>query len=116
MARLRVPRVRLSRADDCGFPKAPMMRPAVLPCQDSRKGAIMKHDIDVPPVEDHEAKLERALIEEFLRTHGHALQNMDSLPEDARRQLLRDASIYAAGRLAEIEARAHYVKEIHQEH
>ena len=93
-----------------------MMRPAVLPCQDSRKGAIMKHDIDVPPVEDHEAKLERALIEEFLRTHGHALQNMDSLPEDARRQLLRDASIYAAGRLAEIEARAHYVKEIHQEH
>ena len=98
------------------FSKAPMMRPAVLTYEDSRKGAIMKHDIDVPPVEDHEAKLERALIEEFLRRHGRTLQNMDSLPEDARRELLRNASIYAAGRLAEIEARAHYVKEIHQEH
>jgi hypothetical protein len=76
----------------------------------------MKNDADVTPVQDHEAKLERALIEEYLREHGHTLQDLESLAEDARRQLLQDASMYAAGRLAEIEARAHYVKEIHQEH
>jgi hypothetical protein len=76
----------------------------------------MKNDADVTPVQDHEAKLERALIEEYLREHGHTRQDLESLAEDARRQLLQDASMYAGGRLAEIEARAHYVKEIHQEH
>ena len=75
----------------------------------------MKDDPDVPSVQDHEAKLERALIDEFLREHGHNLHDLDALPEDARRLLLQEASIYAAGRLAEIEARAHYVKEIHRE-
>jgi hypothetical protein len=73
-------------------------------------------DVDVPPVQDFEAKLERALIDEYLREHGHTLQDLDSVPEDVRRRLRLDASIYAAGRLTEIEARAHYVKEIHQEH
>ena len=76
----------------------------------------MKDDADVPPVQDHEAKLERALIDEYLREHGHSLDDLDALPVDVRRQLFQDASIHAAERLAEIEARAHYVKEIHPEH
>jgi hypothetical protein len=75
----------------------------------------MKNEADVPSVQDHEAKLELALIEEFLSERGQDLQHLDSLSEDRRRELLQEASIYAAGRLAEIEARAHYVKEIHRE-
>jgi hypothetical protein len=76
----------------------------------------MKVDVDVPPAEDPEAKLERALIEEYLRERGHTLRDVDVLSEESRRDLLRGASTYAAGRLAEIEARARYVKAIHPEH
>ena len=44
--------------------------------------------------------------------------NLDSsalhaLPEDEAKRVLTDASVYAATRLAEIEARAHFVHEIH---
>ena len=35
------------------------------------------------------------------------------LPPDQAKTLLEAASTYAAGRLAEFEARAHYVHEIH---
>jgi hypothetical protein len=35
------------------------------------------------------------------------------LPEPQRRHVLQEASVYAAGKLAEIGARAHYVADIH---
>ena len=66
-------------------------------------------------MEDPEGQLELALIEEFLRSHGHAPREVPALPEDQRRHLLEAASVYAAGRLAEIQARAHYVHEIHRQ-
>jgi hypothetical protein len=71
---------------------------------------------EVHPMEDPEGQLERALIEEFLLAHGHAPSAVSALPEDQRRRLLEAASVHAAGRLAEIQARAHYVHEMrHQE-
>ena len=69
-------------------------------------------NFDVHPMEDPEGRLELALIEEFLLTHGYAPRELDDLPEDQRRQLLEGASSYAAGKLTEIQARAHYVHEI----
>lgn len=66
------------------------------------------------PIEDPEAKLERTLIDEYLRQQGRSRAELPSLPEDVRLKLLRDAGIYAAGRMAEIEARAHYVDDLHQ--
>ena len=57
-------------------------------------------------MEDPEGQLERALIEEFLIAHEHSLREVPALPEDQRRHLLEAASVYAAGRLAEIQARA----------
>jgi hypothetical protein len=69
---------------------------------------------DVPPVDDHEARLERALIEEDLRIRGTDLARVSALAPPAREALLHDASIYAATKLAEIEARAHYVEDLHQ--
>ena len=56
------------------------------------------NNMGVHPMEDPEAQLERAFIDEYLRLHGHD-------PEAA--------SIYAAGKLAEFESRAHYVHDIH---
>jgi hypothetical protein len=74
----------------------------------------MRDKPEMPAVADHEAKLELALIEEFLRRQGHNLQGLASLEAAERDRLLHDASLYAAGKLAEIEARAHYVEDLHR--
>jgi len=69
---------------------------------------------DVPPLDDPEAKLELALIEEFLSENGSDLTTLAGLAVEERQRLLQDAAVYAARRLAEIGARAHYVDEIHR--
>jgi hypothetical protein len=76
----------------------------------------MKEPIDIPPIEDHEAKLERALVDEFLRLRGYVREDLPGLPNAARVQLLAEARMHACEKLAEIGARARYVKEIHGEH
>jgi hypothetical protein len=70
---------------------------------------------DVHGLEDPESLLERGFIEEFLRARGLDSGGLNALPEDQRLHLLREASVYAAGKLAEVEARAHFVREIHSE-
>jgi hypothetical protein len=45
--------------------------------------------------------------------HGHDLRVLWTLPGDQVKAILREAALYAAMRLAELEARAHYVHEIH---
>ena len=67
----------------------------------------------VTPRQDPEGQLERALIDEFLRTHGHDARSVAALPADERIRLLQDASVHACARLTEIEARAHFVHELH---
>jgi hypothetical protein len=68
---------------------------------------------DSRPLQDPNALLEQALISEFLELRGYDLRCVGSLPDDERRRLLREASIHAAGKLAEVEARAHFVHELH---
>jgi len=65
------------------------------------------------PMQDPNGPLESELISEFLRTRGYDLRSLERLPEDDRRRLLRQASMHAAGRLTEIEARAHFVDGLH---
>ena len=79
-------------------------------------GDEMKDPIDVPPIDDPEAKLERAFVDEFLRQQGRTREQLQSLPEPERAAILRAARAYAAERLAEVGARAHYVNELHREH
>jgi len=62
---------------------------------------------------DPEAQLERNLIEEFLRSRGLDWHALHALPEDQATRVLKEASMYAASKLAEVEARAHYVHELH---
>ena len=69
---------------------------------------------DVPQMQDKYAQLERAFIDEFLRMSGHDLQTIQALPEEKRIALLTQASEFAAIKLAEVEARAHYLHEIHE--
>jgi len=70
---------------------------------------------DVSPVEDPIALLERSFIDEFIRTHGHDPSRLGSLPEDQRTRLLKQASTYAAVKLADVECKAHYLHDIHGE-
>ena len=69
---------------------------------------------DQPPMEDPLSHLERALIDEFLQTHGYDRAGLKALPEQQASLLLAQASTYAAGKLTEVECRAHYVNEIHR--
>jgi len=80
-----------------------------------KEGEIMHTDfLDQPPMEDPLSHLERALIDEFLQMRGFTRAEMKALPEHEASLLMAQASTYAAGKLTEVECRAHYVNEIHR--
>jgi hypothetical protein len=66
-----------------------------------------------PRLDDLHARLERTLIDEFLESRGYNRESLAGLSADAARALLRAASEHASLKLAEVEARAHYVEEVH---
>jgi hypothetical protein len=68
---------------------------------------------DGQPLENPERQLEDALIQEFLLARGYDSRALDALPDEDRTRLLTEASVHAAGKLAEVEARAHFVHEVH---
>ena len=75
----------------------------------------MKPNSDVHALKDPDAQLERKYIHEFLWARGYDPGALDLLPDDDRRRLLEDASVYAAGKLAEVQSRAHFVRGMHPE-
>jgi hypothetical protein len=75
----------------------------------------MSHDPDAQPIEDQTAHLEQALIDDFIRMRGHDPAHLGALPAEERELLLKQAALYAASKLTEVEARAHYVHNIHGE-
>jgi hypothetical protein len=64
--------------------------------------------------QDPHAELEQSLIIEFLHKQGHTLSSVLELAPEAAEALLKEASLYASGRLCEVESRAHYVQDMHQ--
>ncbi len=76
---------------------------------------IMTTDDAPRPMEDPEGKLEQSLIDEFLRARGLDERGLAALPEPQAKRVRAEASAYAAAKLAEVEARAHFVHEIHGE-
>jgi hypothetical protein len=64
-------------------------------------------------LEEPSAALERAFIDEYLRTRGYELRTLHELPAEDVKTLLRAATFYAAGKLAEVEARATYLHDLH---
>jgi hypothetical protein len=74
----------------------------------------MTHPIDKPPDGDPHAHLERAFMDEYLRTRGHSLATLHNLPAEQVKTLMEQASLYASARLTEVEARAHLVDDLHR--
>lgn len=68
---------------------------------------------DRPPLVERTAELERAFINEYLASHGYDPLTRAALSDEAHRALFRAANLYASVRLSEVEARAHYVHDIH---
>jgi hypothetical protein len=50
---------------------------------------------------DPDARLERALMEEYLADRGHSFDDLASFDDDRRQRLLLEAAVYAALRLGE---------------
>lgn len=69
-----------------------------------------------PILEDMHAVLEMSLIEAYLGGKGYTLEDLKKLPEEEAKQLRKEASTYASGKLAELEERAHFVHELHGAH
>jgi hypothetical protein len=70
---------------------------------------------DVRAMQDPEGRLEAALIEEYLQTRGYDARTLHALPDEEAKRVLKDASQYAAMKLAEVDARAHFVHDIHRD-
>lgn len=66
-----------------------------------------------PMTEDIHAVLEKTLFEAYLMGKGYSLETLKSLPKAEAKKLMREASIYASGKLAELEERAHFMQELH---
>ena len=67
------------------------------------------------PVEDRNALLEKALIEEYLHEKGYSLEGIKKLPAEVAEKLMKEASQYASLKMEEVEARAHFIKELHDD-
>jgi hypothetical protein len=63
--------------------------------------------------EGPQSALERKYIEEYLQSKGASLENLGSLPRGEQQRLMREASKYASLKLAEVESRAKFRKDIH---
>jgi hypothetical protein len=71
------------------------------------------HEIDRPPIEEPLAALERLLISEYVTAAGLDLATLLLRHDEQAARILADASKHAAVRLAEVEARSHYLKKLH---
>lgn len=67
------------------------------------------------PMEDPNALLEKALIEEYLKEKGYSHEDLKKLPTELVEKLMKEASQYASLKMEEVQARAHFVKELHDD-
>ena len=66
-----------------------------------------------PESEDElRALLEKNLIDEYLKDKGYDRESLKILPEDEAHRLMTEASIFASGKLAEIETKARYKQKL----
>ncbi len=63
--------------------------------------------------EDPHILMERNFILEYLHGQGYTFETLHQLPAAQIKKLLTEASTYASAKLTEIEARAHFVGEVH---
>lgn len=68
---------------------------------------------DIEPMHDPMAELERQLIRAYAAGAGFDLDELLRRTDEDAQRLLAAASQYASARLSEVEARSHYVHELH---
>jgi hypothetical protein len=68
---------------------------------------------DVPPMQEPLAELERLIIDDYVRGAGHDPATIHTLSDETSRRVLASASTFASQRLAEVEARSHYLRKLH---
>jgi hypothetical protein len=68
-----------------------------------------------PPLEQPLAELERQLIRAYVAGAGWTLETLLARNDDEARKIHHDAMQYASTKLSEVEARSHYLRELHGE-
>jgi hypothetical protein len=61
---------------------------------------------------NNEAVLERHLIAEYLHSKGYRPSDLRNLPEEQRKELMKEACTYASVKLANIEAKSKFRQKI----
>jgi hypothetical protein len=74
----------------------------------------MAMDLPERPLDDVHADLERTLIDDFLRARGLDPAAVRDRDDAEAHLLLAEATTHASAKLAEVEARAHYVQDLHR--
>ena len=72
-------------------------------------------DNDSRPLEEPLARLERELIDAYIKGAGYDPVALRARDDDEARRLQADASVYASARLTEVESRWHYVHRLRGE-
>ena len=67
------------------------------------------------PIQDRSALLENSLIEEYLKEKGYSHEDLKKRPAELVEKLMKEASQYASLKMEEVQARAHFVKELHDD-
>ena len=62
--------------------------------------------------EGPQATLERHFIEAYLLSRGFRLVDLETLPEETAKKLMREACTFASLKLAEVESRARFQEKI----
>lgn len=70
---------------------------------------------NIEPIQDRSALLENSLIEEYLKEKGYSHEDLKKLPAELVEKLMKEASQYASLKMEEVQARAHFVKELHDD-
>ena len=70
---------------------------------------------NIEPIQDRSALLENSLIEEYLKEKGYSHEDLKKLPAELVEKLMKEASQFASLKMEEVQARAHFVKELHDD-
>jgi hypothetical protein len=76
---------------------------------------VTKDDVDRPPRHDLLAQLEGNLMRAYVAAAGQDLEELLARTDDDARRLLVEASRHASAKLSEVEARSHYLHQLHGE-
>jgi hypothetical protein len=72
-------------------------------------------DRDQCESEGPQTTLEKLFFEEYLKEKGLTLEKLRQLPPAEAQKYMREASLYASLKLAEVESRARFHHEIHHD-